>query len=153
MTFGVREVPATPERARSCGRASRVNLFHWPKGGSVQGNARRKSLGAWPVEDVSIFCFEGVRFSSIAGSSVPRIRAIDVHVLRCASCEALASRRRICPYSRTAQAASCLSTRAASVNVDPPASTVNDYLRIQRKIFEVFFLQIALLFNLCGRFP
>src|SRR5262249_17511469 len=32
--------------------------------------------------------FEGVRFSSIAVSSVPRIRAIDVRVLRCASCEA-----------------------------------------------------------------
>jgi hypothetical protein len=55
---------------------------------AVQRNARRKSLGAWPVEDVSIFCFEGVRFSSTAASSVPRIRAIAVRILRCAPCEA-----------------------------------------------------------------
>jgi hypothetical protein len=47
-----------------------------------------KSLGAWLVEDVSVFRFEGRRFSSIAVSSVPRMRAIDVRSLRWASCEA-----------------------------------------------------------------
>src|SRR5262249_17511468 len=50
----------------------------------------------------------------------------------------LASRRRIYPYSRTTQAASCLSTRAARVNLVARASRVNDYLHVTQKFLEFF---------------
>src|SRR5215831_20898125 len=108
-----------------------------------------KSLGAWPVEDVAVFCFEGARFSSIAASSVPRIRVIDVRVLRCASCEAPRIAPTHLPVFPNHPSCLALSTRAASVTVCAHARSVNNFLPSHAEFLKVFFLQYALASNLC----
>ena len=72
-------------------RRSPRNARHPGAGSGYEGayNATRAEF-AWRLagRDVSVFCFEGARCSSIAASSVPRMRAIVIRALRCASCEA-----------------------------------------------------------------
>src|SRR5262249_40385491 len=99
-----------------------------------------ESLGAWLVENVSVFCFESARDSRASPlPSVPRMRAIDVRVLRCASCEAPRIAPTHLPVFPNHPSCLALSTRAASVNVVTHGRRVNNFLHVTRTILESFF--------------
>src|SRR5688572_26661610 len=137
---------ASPSAFAICGLPPerRAGFFMaWPKRDRTTQRAPKKHLAAWLVEDVSVFCFEG---GDSRASPLPLCREcvqLTPAFYAALLAKLLVSRRRICPYSRTTQAASCLSTRAARMNVIVCGGCVNEFLRVTQKIHEIFFLQIA----------